>query len=133
MRPYRPFANEELPQPKLVRLADEPQIELRRAYPRIRDIARVVSYEFNVSAIDILSKRRAATIVLPRQVVMHLARVMTLLSLPIIGRELGGRNHTTVMHGCMKIAKRLERDQNFAARVQAIRNRLTLECMDWRD
>jgi chromosomal replication initiator protein len=52
---------------------------------------------------DLKSKRRTQNIALPRQIAMYLSRELTESSLPKIGDEFGGRDHTTVMHGCDRI------------------------------
>src|SRR5690606_39681627 len=70
---------------------------------RIEDIQRIVARHYNVSKVELLSNRRTRTIVKPRQVAMYLAKVMTPRSLPEIGRRLGGRDHTTVLHAVRKI------------------------------
>lgn len=80
------------------------------AIPRMPDILREVSKKYQIRTIDILSARRTADVVRPRQVVMYLARTLTLLSLPQIGRRLGGRDHTTALHGWRKITKLLPFD-----------------------
>ncbi len=71
---------------------------------KIEDIQRVVARQYNVSRSDLLSARRTANVVRPRQVAMYLAKVLTLRSLPEIGRRFGGRDHTTVLHAVRKIA-----------------------------
>src|SRR5947208_9463121 len=71
---------------------------------KIEDIQRVVARQYNVSRADLLSSRRTANVVRPRQVAMYLAKTLTLRSLPEIGRRFGGRDHTTVLHGVRKIA-----------------------------
>lgn len=74
------------------------------------------------STVDIQSARRNATIVLPRQMVMFLAREHTLLSLPAIGRRLGGRDHTTVLHGHRKVKQMIEAgDVRLAADIDNIK------------
>ena len=65
---------------------------------KIEDIQRVVARQYNVSRSDLLSSRRTANVVRPRQVAMYLAKTLTLRSLPEIGRRFGGRDHTTVLH-----------------------------------
>ena len=70
---------------------------------RIEDIQRVVARQYNVSRADLLSSRRTANVVRPRQVAMYLAKILTLRSLPEIGRRFGGRDHTTVLHAVRKI------------------------------
>ena len=78
---------------------------------KIEDILRLVANHFNVSRSDILSARRTATVVRPRQIAMYLAKVLTLRSLPEIGRRFGGRDHTTVLHAVRKIEDLKKRDQ----------------------
>jgi hypothetical protein len=70
---------------------------------RISEIIQIVANAYYVPALDIISDRRTATIVRPRQEAMWLCKKFTLLSLPAIGREFGGRDHTTVLHAVRKI------------------------------
>ena len=70
---------------------------------KIEDIQRVVARQYNVSRSDLLSSRRTANVVRPRQIAMYLAKTLTLRSLPEIGRRFGGRDHTTVLHAVRKI------------------------------
>ncbi len=70
---------------------------------KIEDIQRIVARHYNVSRGDLLSSRRTANVVRPRQVAMYLAKTLTLRSLPEIGRRFGGRDHTTVLHAVRKI------------------------------
>jgi len=66
-------------------------------------------YKINKS--DLLSSKRVQNIVLPRQIGMYLARELTDLSLPKIGAEFGGRDHTTVLHAISKIEKLINEDR----------------------
>ncbi len=75
--------------------------ELKRV--KIEDIQKLVASHYSVSRADILSSRRTAAVVKPRQVAMFLAKMLTLRSLPEIGRRFGGRDHTTVLHAVRKI------------------------------
>jgi chromosomal replication initiator protein len=70
---------------------------------KIEDIQKLVANRFSVTRQDILSARRTATVVKPRQIAMYLAKVLTPRSLPEIGRRFGGRDHTTVLHAVRKI------------------------------
>src|SRR5271166_3916400 len=70
---------------------------------KIEDIQKLVANHYNVSRADILSSRRTAVVVKPRQVAMFLAKTLTMRSLPEIGRRFGGRDHTTVLHAVRKI------------------------------
>jgi chromosomal replication initiator protein len=70
---------------------------------KIEDIQKLVANRFSVTRADILSARRTATVVKPRQIAMYLSKVLTPRSLPEIGRRFGGRDHTTVLHAVRKI------------------------------
>lgn len=78
---------------------------------RIEDIIRVVSKHYGVSRVDLMSSRRTANVVRPRQVAMYLAKTLTLRSLPEIGRRFGGRDHTTVLHAVRKIEGLVQKDR----------------------
>ncbi|MBV8594104.1 MAG: chromosomal replication initiator protein DnaA, partial [Caulobacteraceae bacterium] len=70
---------------------------------KIEEIQKLVASHYSVSRADILSSRRTAVVVKPRQVAMFLAKALTMRSLPEIGRRFGGRDHTTVLHAVRKI------------------------------
>ena len=69
----------------------------------IRRIVRFVSEQEHIPIIDLMSARRTQNIVRPRQIVHYLARKLTLKSLPEIGRHVGSRDHTTILHSVRKI------------------------------
>jgi chromosomal replication initiator protein len=71
----------------------------------IDNIQRVSAEYYNIKISDILSKRRSRTIARPRQMAMFLAKELTSHSLPEIGDAFGGRDHTTVLHACKRIAE----------------------------
>lgn len=83
-------------------------------------IARLVSEHFGVPMSDLTSQRREASIVRARHVVMYLARQHTGLSYPRIGSRLGGRDHTTIMHGARKIEQELATDETLARDIKLI-------------
>jgi len=72
---------------------------------KIEDIQKRVATHYSVSRADLLSSRRTASVVMPRQIAMFLAKALTPRSLPEIGRRFGGRDHTTVLHAVRKIDK----------------------------
>ena len=76
----------------------------------IENIQRVVADHYNIKLADIKSKSRTRNIARPRQIAMALAKELTNHSLPEIGREFGGRDHTTVMHACKTIAELRDTD-----------------------
>jgi chromosomal replication initiator protein len=92
---------------------------------KIEDIQRIVARHYNVSRADILSARRTATVVRPRQIAMYLAKVLTLRSLPEIGRRFGGRDHTTVLHAVRKIDGLINTDNALADDVDLLKRMLS--------
>jgi chromosomal replication initiator protein len=76
------------------------------------EIQAAVCEHFGLSARDLLSSSRTARVAWPRQLAMYLARELTGQSLPTIGREFGGRDHTTVLYACRRAAHRLEGDSD---------------------
>lgn len=91
---------------------------------KVADIVRAVAAHYRVREADILSQRRTRSIVRPRQVAMFLARELTPRSLPEIGRLIGGRDHTTVLHGVSKIGSLIEAGDPIKGVVDAVRARL---------
>jgi chromosomal replication initiator protein len=91
---------------------------------RIEDIQRLVAGHYNVSKSDILSARRTASVVRPRQIAMFLSKSLTLRSLPEIGRRFGGRDHTTVLHAVRKIETLMDQDQQLAGDVDLLKRML---------
>jgi len=74
-------------------------------------IVGAVAHHYRLSREDLTGPSRARTVSVPRQLTMYLIREETRTSLPQIGEILGGRDHTTVLHGCTKIAAQIETDQ----------------------
>ena len=87
-------------------------------------IKEEVGKEFNVKIEDFNSKKRTRAIAFPRQIAMYLTRELTDLSLPKIGDEFGGRDHTTVIHACDKISKDISEDQQLKERIDHIIKKL---------
>jgi chromosomal replication initiator protein len=77
---------------------------------------------YQIPADELVGSKRSQSIVYPRQIAMYLARELTDLSLPRIGAEFGGRDHTTVMHAFKKIAKMLSEQREVYNQVQALTN-----------
>ena len=91
---------------------------------KIEDIQRVVARQYNVSRADLLSSRRTANVVRPRQIAMYLAKTLTLRSLPEIGRRFGGRDHTTVLHAVRKIENLVGNDIGLAEEIELLKRLL---------
>ncbi|MFL5951865.1 MAG: chromosomal replication initiator protein DnaA [Gaiellaceae bacterium] len=94
----------------------------------IRRIQELVSERFQLSMDELCGDKRSQNIVYPRQVAMYLSRELTDSSLPKIGKEFGGRDHTTVIHATSKIARLIREDrsvynlvQELTARVKQVR------------
>lgn len=90
----------------------------------ILDIQNAVGEQFNVKLEDFKTKRRTKDIAYPRQVAMYLSREMTDFSLPKIGEEFGGRDHTTVIHAHDKISTMLKDNQQLQQDVKDIKSAL---------
>jgi chromosomal replication initiator protein len=78
----------------------------------LENIQKTVADYFRVKVSDLHSARRSRSITRPRQVAMALAKELTQHSLPEIGQAFGGRDHTTVIHACRKVAELREQDAN---------------------
>jgi chromosomal replication initiator protein len=91
---------------------------------KIEDIQKLVANHYSVSRADILSSRRTAVVVKPRQVAMFLAKTLTMRSLPEIGRRFGGRDHTTVLHAVRKIEALSANDATLRDEIDLLRRML---------
>lgn len=92
--------------------------------PSIRTIQRVVARHYGLTLVDLISDRRTARLVRPRQIAMYLAKTLTLRSLPEIGRRFGGRDHTTILHGVLKIEALINVDGDFAEEIETIKRKI---------
>ncbi|MCA0988764.1 chromosomal replication initiator protein DnaA [Guptibacillus algicola] len=86
----------------------------------IHDIQTVIGDHFSVKLEDFAAKKRTKSVAFPRQIAMYLSRELTDFSLPKIGEEFGGRDHTTVIHAHEKISKLLDTDQDLQKKLQDI-------------
>jgi len=113
------------------------QVDVRLAEQLLRDllyeerrelsmeaIQKCVAEHYGLKVSDLKSKRRTESISTPRQIAMYLCRTLTSHSLPEIGRIFGGRDHTTVLHGCRKIAETKERDPGLSQTLRILTSRL---------
>jgi chromosomal replication initiator protein len=105
---------------------------LDRLYPRppdahhsVRDVQLACCEAFDVSLEELLSRSRATRVTWPRQVAMYLARELTDTTLPSLGRQFGGRDHTTVLHAHQRITERVAGDEAARTAVDALRERLS--------
>jgi chromosomal replication initiator protein len=96
---------------------DLPQVTIER-------IQETVSDRFGLSLDELCGDRRSQNIVYPRQVAMYLSRELTDSSLPKIGKQFGGRDHTTVIHATSKIARMIREDRSVYNLVQELTARI---------
>lgn len=92
----------------------------------VQDIQMKVGEYYHLKLEDFKARKRTKAIAFPRQIAMYLSRELTDLSLPKIGEQFGGRDHTTVLHACDKIADEIQRNPDLAKTInelkQAIKN-----------
>ena len=84
-------------------------------------IISVVADQFNITVEDIISKRRTADLVLPRQICMYLCKELTQIPLQDIAGALNKKDHTTVMHGIKRISEDIEVDKSLAKKIETIK------------
>jgi chromosomal replication initiator protein len=92
--------------------------------PTIPRIQEAVSQRFGVTLEELVSPRRSQAVAYPRQVAMYLSRELTDASLPMIGKEFGGRDHTTVIHAKDKITRLIREDRSVYNLVQELTARI---------
>ncbi len=96
----------------------------RRTEVNPENIVKVVADTFGLTVEHMLSHERSRRVAEPRQIAMYLLREEAHLSLPQIGDMLGGRDHTTIMYGCDKVADLMERDPRLRRQVLSLRESL---------
>ncbi len=98
----------------------------RRAHITPSQVIETVAKFYNISVADMVSPSRNKELVQPRQIAMYLIRQETDASLPEIGGLLGGRDHTTILHGVERIKDRLETEEQLRRDVMSVREQLYL-------
>ncbi len=88
-------------------------------------IIQTVADHFGITPLDISSQKRNKEIAYPRQIAMYLCQNMTNDSLQVIGRYLGGRDHTTIIHGRDKIAREIKSDASVANTIEVLKKKLS--------
>ncbi len=91
----------------------------------LQDIQKAVCEYFHISPTQLKSKNRSKNIAHPRQIFAHLARQYTETSLPEIGKFLGGRDHSTIIHSCKKIEVGLKENSELSIAVKQIKSKFT--------
>ncbi len=87
-------------------------------------IIQIVADHFGITTLDISSQKRNKEVAYPRQIAMYLCQNMTGDSLQLIGRYLGGRDHTTIIHGRDKIAKEIKKDSALANTIEILKKKI---------
>lgn len=100
---------------------EKPPADMR---PTVGKIVAAVSEFYGIPKIELLAHRRLKAYTKARQVAMYLSRTLTDKSLPVIGAAIGGRDHSTIIHGARKILADMAADLRLAAEVEAIRLKL---------
>ncbi len=96
----------------------------KRQAPPIQHIFTAVARFYNIDVNDLLGSRRQRELVRPRQVGMYLAKQLTSLSYPAIGKEMRGKDHTTVIHGVRKIEADLKTDPTLYQEINEVKEKL---------
>lgn len=91
---------------------------------KIDQIQQLVASSYNITVEDMKSKKRKATIALPRQIAMYICRIYLEESFPKIGLQFGGKDHTTVMHSVEKIKKAIKTDKSLENEINKIINEI---------
>jgi chromosomal replication initiator protein len=86
----------------------------------IERIKKIITDDYNLRMEDMQSKKRTQNIAFPRQIAMYLSRELTDFSLPHIGTEFGGRDHTTVIHAHNKIQEKIENEDDFSNKIERL-------------
>lgn len=86
----------------------------------IERIKKIITNDYNLRMEDMHSKKRTQNIAFPRQIAMYLSRELTDFSLPHIGNEFGGRDHTTVIHAHNKIKEKIENEDDFSNKIERL-------------
>ncbi|ADQ13501.1 chromosomal replication initiator protein DnaA [Halanaerobium hydrogeniformans] len=88
----------------------------------IERIKKIIIEDYNLRMEDMESKKRTQNIAFPRQIAMYLSRELTDFSLPHIGDEFGGRDHTTVIHAHNKIKEKIKNEEDFSKKIERLTN-----------
>jgi chromosomal replication initiator protein len=104
--------HDKIPTLDVVREALKDLLSLQKTAITVETIQKTVADFYKLKLADMYSKRRPASIALPRQIAMYLSKELTQKSLPDIGYAFGGRDHTTVLHAVRKIQNSRQSDSN---------------------
>ena len=90
----------------------------------IEEIQKKVANHYDIKFSDMFSSKRSKTVAVPRQIAMYLCRSLTDDSLSHIGELLGKKDHTTIIHGCEKIANEIKVNEQLKATVETLKKKI---------
>lgn len=122
---YTSFIKKELDIPTVEKLLQDIFLEEAQYQITIEKIQQKVVGYYRIQLADLVSKRRTASIVFPRQVAMHLSRVLTTHSLQDIGKAFGGRDHGTVIHACKTVENMMDQEASIKRSVNSLIQQLS--------
>ncbi len=99
-------------------------IGIKKKIVSMDDIQEMVGARFHVKISDLKSRRRSKTLVHPRQIAMYLCRELTDSSYPEIGRQFGGKDHTTIIHACKQVIKAKDSDSALSATLDSLKEQI---------
>lgn len=114
----------ELQVASLVEQLRGPEAPKSQATGTLAEIKKAVCRAYGISLTELVSARRPLAAVMPRQIAMYLMRQLTTQSMPMIGRSMGGRDHTTVLHSVRKIEALRKTDPRLDAEIEAFEAQL---------
>ncbi|MCH4166426.1 MAG: chromosomal replication initiator protein DnaA [Megasphaera sp.] len=96
-----------------------------KKYITIDEITKSVCEYYRIPYKELMGKKKTKDITMPRQIAMYLCRELTDNTYPHIGTAFNGRDHSTVMHACSKVAKTMEKDSHFREKIEELKIKIT--------
>jgi chromosomal replication initiator protein len=125
---YSSLLGEPLTQSVLRRVLREYLPTQKKSAVSTEQIQQTVCSQYSISHEEMISKKRSRSLVLPRHIAMYLTRSLTSSSLEEVGNNFGGRDHSTVKHGCEKIHQRIRADSTFMQEIESLKKRVLNGC-----
>ena len=95
-----------------------------KKYITIDEITTYICQHYNINYKELMGKKKTKDIALPRQIAMYMCRELTGNTYPHIGTAFNGRDHTTVMHACSQIRKKIDKDSHFKEHLEKMMNEI---------
>jgi chromosomal replication initiation ATPase DnaA len=116
-----------LPEPDPNVFATPEDLGVVRDYPSVAKIQKFVCEHLKISRVELLSRSRVTKYVEARHLAFYLCRMLTPNSYPELGRRFGHMDHTSVLHGVVKVAARIEQDPEFAEEIKTLMDTISPE------